>query len=85
MPLSTSWLGHKKELRYGHLRASTSKTNGTIWLNFEIIQDFMPVLVISKFNEISIERIVALPKTKSNMGYLNTQGQITPRQNVKYG
>ena len=46
-----------------HSRASNSKKSCTIWLKFELVRDFMLVLVIRKFDQISIENKVAVPGT----------------------
>ena len=37
--------------------------NCTIWLKFELVREFMLVLVIRKFDQISTENIVAVPET----------------------
>ena len=46
-----------------HSRTSNSKESCTIWLKFELVRDFMLVLVISKSDQISIENKVAVPGT----------------------
>ena len=36
---------------FHHSRASNSKANGLFWPKIELVRDFMPVLVTSKFDE----------------------------------
>ena len=38
-----------------HSRASNSKKTCTIWLKFKLVRDFIPVLIIRKFDPTSIE------------------------------
>ena len=45
----------------------------------------MPVLVISRFDEVSIINKILLSGTRSNMSYLSTEGQVNSRCNVHYG
>ena len=47
-----------------HSRANKFKKSCTIWLKFELIRDFMLVLVIRKFDQISTENKVAVPGTE---------------------
>ena len=51
------------DMFFYHSRASNSKKIFTIWLKFEFVRDFMLVLVIRKFDQISIENKVAVPGT----------------------
>ena len=54
------------KVKYGHFwhsRASNSKTNRSIWPNFEIVRDSMPVLVGSKFDQVLIKMKLLVPGT----------------------
>ena len=39
------------------------KTNRSIWPNFEIVRDSMPILVVSKFDQVLIKMKLLVPGT----------------------
>ena len=54
-PIKLNWLScpqHFLHYKFRHSRACDSKANSPIWREMELAQDFMPVLVICKFEEI---------------------------------
>ena len=56
-----------------------SKADSPIWQEFELIQDFMPVQVIYKFRKVLIKNMQAMLRTWQDMGFISTQGQVTPK------
>ena len=48
---------------FHHSRASNSKVNSPIWLKIKILQDFMPVLIICKFDEEPIKNEDTIDQT----------------------
>ena len=59
--ISVPWT--MSNMSFYHSRASNSKKSCTIWLKIKLIRDFMLVLVIREFDQISIENKVAVPRT----------------------
>ena len=55
----------------------TPKWKSLIWTKFELIQEFMAVLVTCKFDEDPIKTECTINRTRSNMGFFSTQGQVT--------
>ena len=74
-----------------HSRASNSKKSCTIWLKIELIIDFVLVLVIRKFDQISIESKVAVylvqhfPHYKSLGKFFIAQGRVTLKRMIRPG
>ena len=61
----------------------TSKySKGRIWLKFELIQDVMVILVSSKNEEDPLKIEGARVATTQNIGFSNTQGQITLQSEI---
>ena len=61
---------------FRHSRASNTKVNNLIWQNFELTREFMAVPVTSKFDEDMIKPECTIDRTRSNMGFFGTQGQV---------
>ena len=59
------------------LRASNTEVNSLIWPKFELNREFMAVLVTCKFNEDPIKIECTIDRTRSNMGFYSSQGQVT--------
>ena len=70
------------EANFRHSRASNTKVNS---LKFELIWEFMAVLTTCKFDEDSIEIEGTIDRTRSNMGFFGSQGQVTPKWKVISG
>ena len=70
---------------FNHSRAANSAVKGQIWLKFELIQDVMVILVISKNEEDLIKNEGAIMLTTLNIDFTTTQGQLTPQSEVKSG
>ena len=73
-----------------HWRESNSKMSGLIWPKFKCDQALMPVLVISNFDDDSIENERASMETpffhyKPMGDFLDVQGQLTPQSVVRSG
>ena len=73
-----------------HSRASNSKMSGLIWPKIELDQAFMPVLVISNFDDDLIKnkrasKATAFSHYKSMGNVLDAQGQLTPKSVVRSG
>ena len=58
-------------------RAANSAVNGRIWSNFELVQDFMLVLIACKNEEDLIENEGARVFTTLYINFSNAHGQIT--------
>ena len=58
-------------------RTSNSKVKGLIWPKFELIREFMAVLVNCKFDDDPINIEFTIDRTRSNMGSFSTQRQVT--------
>ena len=59
------------------IRAAGSAVHGPIWSNFEIVQDFMVVLLTCKNEEDPIKNKGARVFTTLYINFLDVQGQIT--------
>ena len=59
--------------------------NSLILPEFKHIQDFMPIQVIWKFHKVSIKTKQAIRRTRSNMGFFCTKGQVTLKSKVRSG
>ena len=46
---------------FKHSQVSNSKTNWSIWPNFKLMPDFMPILAISKFDKVLIKTKLLCP------------------------
>ena len=60
-------------------RASNSEVNSLILQKIEHIWEFMAALVTCKFDEDPIKIEGTIDRTRSNMGFFATQGQVTPK------
>ena len=60
---------------------SKSKMNCSLWHNFKVVRDFMPILVSSQFHKdfITIKCHNAEDKVKYGL-FEHTMGQVTPRK-----
>ena len=63
--------------KYHRSRASNSKENSPIWPEIKLIRDFIAVLVTCKFEEYPI-----IDRTRSTMGFFDSQGQVTLKWRV---
>ena len=75
---------------FRHSRVSSSEVNGPIWPEIELIRDFMPVLITSKFEEDLIKNERDCLETpfsdyKSMGNFLDAQGHLTPNGVVQSG
>ena len=62
---------------FRHSRTSNPEVNSLIWPKFELIREFMAVLATCKFDEDLIKIGGTIDRTRSNMGFFSTQGQVT--------
>ena len=62
-----------------------SKADSPIWQEFELVQDFMPVQVIYKFRKVLIKNMQSMLRTWQDIGFIGTQGQVTPKWIVRSG
>ena len=67
---------------FRHSRATNTKVNILIWPKFELIREFMADLATSKFDEDPIKIEGTIDRTRSNMGFFGSQGQVTPKRKV---
>ena len=58
-------------------RASNSQVKSLIWPKFELIREFMVVLVPCKFEDDQIKIECTINRTRSSMGFFSTRGQVT--------
>ena len=58
-------------------RASNFEVNSPIWPEIELVQDFIAVLVTQKYDEDPIKNKVGILRTRSNMVFFGTKGQVT--------
>ena len=49
------------------------------------VRDFMPVQIICKFHKVSIKTKQAMLRTRPNMGFFGTKGQVNPKSTVRSG
>ena len=68
-----------------HSRTSNTKINILSWPKFELIREFMAVLATCKFDEDPIKIEGTIDRTRSNMGFFGSQGQVTPKWKVWSG
>ena len=68
--------------KFQHSRASNSKRNSPIWPEFEIVRDFMPVLLTCKLAEDPFKTKGAIMSTTFFSG---AQGQVTPKSMDRCG
>ena len=61
----------------GRSRAANSEVHGPIWSNFELVQDFMVVLLTCKNEENPIKNRGARVFTTLYINFSDVQGQIT--------
>ena len=64
---------------FRHSRAINTEVNSLIWPKFELIQEFMAVLATCKFDEDPIKIEGSIDRTRSNMVFFGSQGQVTPK------
>ena len=64
---------------FRHSRASNTNVIILIWPQFELIREFMAVLATCKFIEDPIKIEGTIDRTRSNMGFFGSQGQVTPK------
>ena len=67
---------------FRHSRASDTEVNSLIWPKLELIWKFMAVLATCKFDEDPIKIEGTIKRTRSNMGFFGSQGQLTPNWKV---
>ena len=67
------------EANFRHSRASNTEVNNLIRPKFELIREFMAVQATCKFDEDPIKIEGTIDRTRSNMGFLGSQGQVTPK------
>ena len=67
---------------FRHSKASNTKVNILIWPKFELIREFMADLATCKFDEEPIKIEGTIDRTRSNMGFFGSQGQVTPKRKV---
>ena len=65
------------ELIFGIQGQVTLEVNSRIWPKFELIREFMAVLAACKFDEDLIKIEGTIDRTRSNMGFFSTLGQVT--------
>ena len=70
---------------FKHSRAAYSAVKDWTWLKFELTQDFMVILVISKKNEDPNKFESARLATTLNIDFSRTQGSLTPQSRVGSG
>ena len=58
-------------------RTANSEVHGRIWSNFDLVLDFMVVLVTCKNEEDPIENVYARVFTTLYINFTDVQGQIT--------
>ena len=56
--------------------ASNAEVNSLIWPKFKLTQEFMAVLATCKFDK-DLIKIGTIDRTRSNMGFFSSQGQVT--------
>ena len=64
-------------------RASNTEVNGLIWPKFKFIWEFIVVLATCKSDENPIKIEGTIDRTRSNMGFFGSQGQVTPTSKWK--
>ena len=64
---------------FRHSRASNTKVNSLIWPKFEPMREFIVVLATCKFDEDPIKIECTIDRTRSNMCFFGSQGQVTPK------
>ena len=74
-----------KGIFFRRSRAANSAVHGRIWLNFELIRDFMVVLVTFKNEEDPVKNEGSRVFTTSYINFSDAQGQITPESVVVSG
>ena len=62
---------------FRHSRARNPEVNSLIWPKFELIREFMVVLATCKFDEDPIKTESTIDRTRPNMGFFGSQGQVT--------
>ena len=62
---------------FRHSRTSKPEVNSLIWPKFELLREIMAVLATCKFDEDPIKIEGTTDRTRSNMGFFSTQGQVT--------
>ena len=65
--------------------AANSAVNGWTWPNFELIQDFIVVLITCKNEEDPIKTKGARVLTTLYIDFSDAQGQLTPQSVVGFG
>ena len=64
---------------FRHSRASHTEVNSLILPTFELIREFMAALANCKFGEDLIKIEGTIQRTRSNMGFFGSQGQVAPK------
>ena len=74
----------KSNMGFWHAKASNSKVNCVILLEFELCpRFFMPIQVIGNFHKDAIKtKKKVMLRTRSNMPFFDTQVQLTPKWTV---
>ena len=61
----------------GAIGKALNKVNSSIWQELELVWDFMPVQIICKSHKNLIKTKKAMLRTRSNMAFFGTKGQVT--------
>ena len=67
---------------FRHSRTSNPEVNCLIWLKFELIRELWLSWLPASLMMIR-SNLKALDRTRSNMGFFDSQGQVTPKGKVK--
>ena len=59
------------------VRASNTEVNNLIWPKFKLNREFIAVLATCKFEDDPVKIECNIDRTRSNMGFFSTQGQVT--------
>ena len=62
---------------FRHSRTRKPEVNILIWPKFELFREIMAVMATCKFDEDPIKIEGTIDRTRSNMGFFSTQGQVT--------
>ena len=65
--------------------AANSAVHGRIWPNFELIRDFIVVLVTSKNEEDPVKNEGTRMLTTLYIDFSDAKGQLTPQSVVRFG
>ena len=67
---------------FRHSRTSNTEVNSLIWPKFELIREFLADLATCKFDEDPIKIEGTIDRTRSNVGFFGSQGQVTLKWKV---